>query len=73
MRAAFRRLRDEASITESQREALVEDQRRWVESVDQCWRAREKMRNCVKNSQEQRFQQLQSRAAIYKTIETLKP
>ncbi|MBC1261604.1 hypothetical protein FQK07_10080 [Synechococcus sp. BSF8S] len=63
LRAGFRRLQDAASITNTQREALVEEQRRWVETMDQCWRAREKMRNCVKRSQEQRLRQLQSRKA----------
>jgi hypothetical protein len=36
----------------------MEDQRRWVESMDQCWRAQERMRDCVKRSQRWRLQHL---------------
>jgi uncharacterized protein len=63
LRATFRHLRDDMSLTAAQREALEEDQRRWVESMDQCWRAREKLRDCVKASQERRLQQLRSWSA----------
>jgi len=66
LRATFRHLRDDMSFTAAQREALEEDQRRWVESMDQCWRAREKMRDCVKASQERRLQQLRSWSAARK-------
>ncbi|WP_322764642.1 lysozyme inhibitor LprI family protein [Cyanobium usitatum] len=58
LRAAFLRLQNDASSTEAQREALMEDQRRWVESMDQCWRAQERMRDCVKRSQRWRLQHL---------------
>jgi uncharacterized protein len=51
------------SFTTTQREALEEDQRRWVQSIDQCWRARGKRRDCVKASQERRLQQLRSWSA----------
>ncbi|CAK6700936.1 lysozyme inhibitor LprI family protein [Synechococcus sp. CBW1107] len=64
LRAAFRRLQNDASFTEAQREALVEDQRRWVESMDQCWRAQERMRDCVKLSQKRRLQHLQTWEAV---------
>ncbi|MDA0886625.1 MAG: hypothetical protein O2977_03035 [Cyanobacteria bacterium] len=64
LRAAFRRLQNDASFTEAQREALVEDQRRWVESMDQCWRAQERMRDCVKRSQRRRLQHLQTWEAV---------
>lgn len=63
LRASFRHLRDDSSFSEAQREALVVDQRRWVESMDQCWRARARMRDCVKASQERRLQQLRSWSA----------
>jgi uncharacterized protein len=60
LRQAFRRLRDDTSIMQSERQALVEDQRRWVDSMDQCWRAQENLRACVKASQQQRLRQLES-------------
>lgn len=60
LRQAFRRLRDDTSIKQSEREALVEDQRRWVDSMDQCWRAQENLRACVKATQQQRLRQLES-------------
>jgi uncharacterized protein YecT (DUF1311 family) len=60
LRKAFRRLRDDTSLKESEREALVGDQRRWVDTMDQCWRARESLRACVKTSQQQRLRQLES-------------
>jgi len=60
LRQAFRRLRDDTSIKQQEREALVEDQRRWVDSMDQCWRAQENLRACVKASQQQRLRQLES-------------
>jgi uncharacterized protein len=66
LRATFRHLRDDMSFTAAHREALEEDQRRWVESMDQCWRAGEKMRDCVKASQERRLQQLRSWSAAIK-------
>jgi uncharacterized protein YecT (DUF1311 family) len=62
LRQAFRRLRDDTSIKQPEREALVEDQRRWVDSMDQCWRAQENLRACVKASQQQRLRQLESLA-----------
>ena len=62
LRQAFRRLRDDTSIMQSERQALVEDQRRWVDSMDQCWRVRENLRACVKTSQQQRLRQLESLA-----------
>lgn len=62
LRQAFRRLRNDASLKQAEREALVEDQRRWVETIDNCWRARENLRSCVKASQQQRLQQLKSLA-----------
>jgi uncharacterized protein len=64
LRAAFRRLQNDASFTVAQREALVEDQRRWVESMDQCWRAQERMRDFVKRSQRRRLQHLQTWEAV---------
>ena len=64
LRAAFLRLQNDASSTEAQREALMEDQRRWVESMDQCWRAQERMRDCVKRSQRWRLQHLQTWEAV---------
>ncbi|CAK6690451.1 lysozyme inhibitor LprI family protein [Synechococcus sp. CBW1107] len=66
LRATFRHLRYDMSFTAAQREALEADQRRWVESMDQCWRAGEKMRDCVKASQERRLQQLRSWSAAIK-------
>jgi uncharacterized protein len=66
LRATFRHLRDDMSFTAAQREALEEDQRRWVESMDQCWRATEKIRDCVKASQERRLQQPRSWSAARK-------
>lgn len=66
LRATFRHLRDDSSFTAAQREALEEDQRRWVESLDQCWRAGEKLRDCVKASQKRRLQQLRSWSATRK-------
>jgi uncharacterized protein len=63
LRATFRHLRDDMSFAAAQREALEEDQRRWVESMDQCWRARAKMKDCVKACQERRLQQLRSWSA----------
>ncbi|CAK6692465.1 hypothetical protein [Synechococcus sp. CBW1107] len=63
LRAAFRHMRDASSFAEAQREALMEDQRRWLESLDECWRARERMRDCVKRSQERRLQHLRDWAA----------
>jgi uncharacterized protein YecT (DUF1311 family) len=60
LRQAFRRLRDDSSLKQSEREALVEDQRRWVDSMDQCWRAQENLRACVKASQQQQLRQLES-------------
>jgi len=62
LRQAFRRLRDAASLKQSEREALVADQRLWVETMDQCWRVRENLRACVKASQQQRLRQLESLA-----------
>lgn len=62
LRQAFRRLRNDASLKQPEREALVEDQRRWVETIDNCWRARENLRSCVKVSQQQRLEQLKSLA-----------
>ena len=62
LRQAFRRLRDAASLKQSEREALVADQRLWVETMDQCWRVRENLRACVKTSQQQRLRQLESLA-----------
>ncbi|MCP9915748.1 lysozyme inhibitor LprI family protein [Cyanobium sp. ATX 6F1] len=62
LRQAFRHLRDDASLKQPEREALMEDQRRWVETMDQCWRAQENMRSCVKASQQQRLRQLESLA-----------
>ena len=62
LRQAFRRLRDAASLKQSEREALVADQRLWVETMDQCWRVRENLRACVKASQQQRLLQLESLA-----------
>ncbi|MCP9850205.1 lysozyme inhibitor LprI family protein [Cyanobium sp. Morenito 9A2] len=60
LRQAFRRLRDDASLKPPEREALMEDQRHWVETMDQCWRAQENLRTCVKASQEERLRQLES-------------
>jgi uncharacterized protein len=60
LRQAFRRLRDDTSLNQREREALVEAQRRWVDSMDQCWRAQENLRACVKASQQQRLRQLES-------------
>lgn len=60
LRQAFRRLRDDTAIKPSEREALVVDQRRWVDSMDQCWRAQENLRACVKASQQQRLRQLEA-------------
>ena len=62
VRKAFRLLRDKASLKQPERDALVEDQQRWVNTLDQCWRARENLRACVKASQQQRLQQLDSLA-----------
>ncbi|MCT0198674.1 hypothetical protein KQ313_03110 [Synechococcus sp. CS-1325] len=62
LRQAFRRLRDDASLKQPEREALIEDQRRWVETMDQCWRAQENLRTCVKASQQQRLRQLEALA-----------
>lgn len=62
LRQAFRRLLNDASLKQPEREALVEGQRRWVEAMDQCWRARGDLRSCVKASQQQRLQQLKSLA-----------
>ena len=62
LRQAFRRLRDAASLKQAEREALVADQRLWVETMDQCWRVRENLRACVKASQQQRLRQLESLA-----------
>jgi uncharacterized protein len=62
LRQAFRRLQNDASLKQPERDALVEDQRRWVNTMDQCWRARENLRACVKASQQQRLQQLESLA-----------
>ncbi|MCT0213224.1 hypothetical protein KQ307_06905 [Synechococcus sp. CS-1326] len=62
LRQAYRRLRDDASLKQPEREALMEDQRRWVETMDQCWRAQESLRTCVKASQQQRLRQLESLA-----------
>lgn len=64
LRQAFRRLRDAASLKQPEREALVADQRLWVETMDQCWRVRENLRACVKASQQQRLRQLESSLAI---------
>jgi uncharacterized protein len=63
LRATFRRLRDDPSLSATQRESQVVDQRRWVEGMDQCWEAREEMRDCVKASQERRLRQLRAWAA----------
>ena len=60
LRQAFRRLRDDASLKKPEREALVADQRLWVETMDQCRRVRENLRACVKASQQQRLRQLES-------------
>lgn len=60
LRQASRRLRNDNSIKQPDREAFVEDQRRWVDSMDQCWRAQENFRACVKASQQQRLRQLES-------------
>jgi uncharacterized protein len=62
VRKAFRLLLNEASLKQPERDALVEDQQRWVNAMDQCWRARENLRACVKTSQQQRLQQLESLA-----------
>jgi len=62
LRQAFRRLQNDASLKQPERDALVEDQQRWVNTMDQCWRARENLRACVKASQQQRLQQLESLA-----------
>jgi hypothetical protein len=35
-----------------------------VESMDQCWRAQERMRDCVKFSQRRRLQHLQTWEAV---------
>lgn len=43
---------------------LMEDQRLWVETMDQCWRARENLRTCVKASQQKRLRQLESLAIL---------
>ena len=59
LRQVFRRLRDDTSLKQPEREALVVDQRRWADSMDQCWRARENLRACVKASQQQRLRQLE--------------
>lgn len=60
LRQSFRRLRDDTSLKQPERESLVEDQRRWVATMDQCWRAGEGLRSCVKASQLERLQQLES-------------
>jgi uncharacterized protein len=60
LRQAFCRLRDDASLKQPEREALVSDQRLWVETMDQCRRVRENLRACVKASQQQRLRQLES-------------
>lgn len=60
LRQSFRRLRDDTSLKQPERESLVEDQRRWVETMDQCWRAGEGLRTCVKASQLERLKQLES-------------
>ena len=59
LRQVIRRLRDDTSLKQPEREALVVDQRRWVDSMDQCWRAGENLRACVKASQQQRLRQLE--------------
>ena len=59
LRQAFRRLLADTSLKHPVREDLVENQRRWLNTMEQCWRARENLRPCVKASQQQRLKQLE--------------
>lgn len=60
LRQAFRAALVDPALQESGRAALLREQQQWVVAMDQCWRAGERLRACVKASQSQRLRQLQA-------------
>ncbi len=63
LREAFRAALADPALQESDRAALLREQEQWVVAMDQCWRAGEQLRACVKASQSQRLRQLQALTA----------
>lgn len=63
LRQAFRAALADPGLQDSERAALLREQEQWVIAMDQCWRAGERLRACVKASQSQRLRQLQARPA----------
>jgi uncharacterized protein len=63
LRLAFRAALADPALEESDRADLRREQEQWVVAMDQCWRAGEQLRACVKASQSQRLRQLQARSA----------
>ncbi len=60
LRQAFRAALADPALQASGRAALLREQEQWVVAMDQCWRAGEQLRACVKASQSQRLRQLQA-------------
>lgn len=65
LRQAFRAALADPALQQSDRAALLREQEQWVIAMDQCWRAGEQLRACVKASQSQRLRLLQARPTTW--------